>query len=153
MKARKPVKPTLIREPTASKGSKPVLGSNWLSEDSDENSEEKDELINQYLDNGNNGRVKTKMRREKSRKKPAFVEEDSIDMNDNDEKCFVCSRTLYGKSQSEYKAHVVECISREEARMQASEDVGKFYTAFLFTIKILISLYLYAVQFSIEHVN
>ena len=91
-----------------------------MSDDSDEEHANAEHLIDEY---GHDGMRDSARGNEKRRRRRAnFVEEDSIDMNDNDEKCFICSRTLHGKSKSEYEEHVMECIEKEEKKMKRSEN-------------------------------
>lgn len=84
--------------------------SNWISDDSEENSEKHEELLNQYLDNGMRENVKTQ--RNVKQKRPAFIEEDSIDMGNGDERCFVCSKIIHGVS--EYADHVNACLEKAQ---------------------------------------
>ena len=87
-----------------------------MSEDSDD----ANDLVDQYLDN----KEKDNMKRKRwSRRKPSFIEQDSQDSN---QKCFICSSTFYGESERDYEDHVKECIAKEEARLNGvgSEDAS-----------------------------
>ena len=124
--ARKPVKPTLCSYPNSSKDriSTGNNDNNWISDDPDEATD----LIDQYLENGR--KKKTRIVKHRSRNRPNFVEEDDDDVDESGRKCYVCSRTMHGKSEKEYEAHVEKCIAKQESRVEGirNEDtIGKLW--------------------------